>query len=241
MTICVGDVGRAISRLSPSGAVEVNGRRLDARSDGRVIEPGSTVVVLRGDPSGYVVRELEPGQPPPEVPGHGRPIRKAEFQRTAAEVAEADRRDRADARQRLLRAMRYGSAAAGALGVATGLVSGGAGWYFGRAGVNDPAGIAVLLGGHAAAGAVAGVALFFLTGLVGSVLGVFGGNADFAPDFAAIFVALVGAAVGFWWQFPTGDATTIAAWSAGGAFLFAVAALALGWLGSRVLEPPAGE
>jgi NfeD-like C-terminal, partner-binding len=84
MPVHIGDFGRALSRMAPSGAVEVNGERLDARSDGQVIEAGSNVIVLRGDPTGYVVRALEPGKPVPTLPRQGEEIVKADFARNTA-------------------------------------------------------------------------------------------------------------------------------------------------------------
>jgi hypothetical protein len=241
MAVRYGDVGRALSPMSPSGAVEVNGERVDARSEGGFIEVGSAVVVLRGDPTGYVVRKLDPGQPPPRVPNHGEPIPRAEFQRNAAEVEEFERRERAEARRRRLRGLRDGTIVAAAFGAVVGLLSGGAGWYFGWAGVADPAGGAVLLAASLAAGAASGVALFFVTGLVGAAFGFASeGDAGFAPDFFVMFAALVGAAVGFWWQFGTGEAGTVALWSVGGAAGFAVIAYVLGWAIGSLLESASG-
>ena len=240
MTVRVGDTGRALSPMAPSGAVEIGGVRLDARSDGQVIETDSTVVVVRGDPTGYVVRKLEPGQPVPRLPNHGRPIRKAAFQRNSAEVAEADREERRERRGRLLKSLRYGSIAAASLGAMVGLASGGLGWGFGWAGGTDPARLAALLGGSLGVGAAWGVALFFLTGWVGSLLGSFEGETGFAPDFVTVFAGLVGAAVGFWWKFDTGDAETIAAWSAGGSVAFAAVAWVLGTLLTNLLGSLAG-
>jgi hypothetical protein len=241
MAIRVGDVGRALSPMSPSGAVEVNGERLDARSDGPFIEAGSPVVVLRGDPTGYVVRKLEPGHPQPELPGHGEPIRKAEFQRNSAEAAGADRQERAEARRRFLKGLQYGSIAAASLGAIVGLTSGGTGWYFGWAAVADPLDGALLLAGWLFAGAATGVALFFVTGLIGVVLGfVTEGEASFTPDFFIVFASLVGAAVGFWWDFRGGDAGTATLWAIGGVLVFGVVACVLSWLARKVLESVAG-
>lgn len=239
--IRVGDVGRALSPMSPSGAVEVQGQRVDARSELGVIEAGCPVVVLRGDPTGYVVRKLEPGQQPPQLPNHGEPIERAEFQRTHAQVAEADRREQAEARRRMLRALRYGSLAAAGLGAVVGLASAGAGLLFGWFGRAEPMAVALLLGGSLLVGAVTSVLLFFLTGLVGSVIGFASeGEAAFAPDFFAVFAALVGAAVGFWWQFRTEDVETIALWTAGVGVAFAAVAFILSWLANNVLESAAG-
>ncbi len=240
MSVRIGDIGRAVTPMSPSGAVEVNGKRLDARSDGPFIDAGSPIIVLRGDPTGYVVRKLEADQPTPKLPNHGKPIRKAEFQRNSAEVEQAEREERAEKRRRFRKMIRYGSIVAGSLGALVGLASGAAGWLFGWYGAAEAGQVAVLLGGSMGVGAVAGVALFFLTGLIGSVMGFFEeGDAELAPDFLAIFAALVGAAVGFWWQFETGDAADIALWSLGVATVFALVAYFLSWLIRQGLEATA--
>ena len=41
----VGQIGRAQTRMLPSGAVEIDGRTIDAVSDGMPIEPGQPVRV----------------------------------------------------------------------------------------------------------------------------------------------------------------------------------------------------
>jgi len=163
MAIRVGDVGRALSDMFPSGAVEVNGKRIDARSESQPIEAGSTVVVLRGDPTGFVVRKVEPGQAVPKLPGHGTPIRRADFQRNSAEVAEVEREERSAKWKRQLHVFR--------------VVGGGSG--------------------------------------------------------------LLGALLGFLWQYDTGDAATIAQWSVGGALVFAVVACAVVWVLDKVMGPDA--
>src|SRR5262245_6076251 len=99
--------------MCPSGAVEVNGDRLDARSDGAFIEAGSHVVVVRGDPTGFVVRKLGPEDPLPDLPNHGERIRRAEFQRNRAEVAEAEREAAVEKRRRMRATVRYGGLSAG--------------------------------------------------------------------------------------------------------------------------------
>lgn len=230
MAIRIGDLGIAVSAMSPSGAVEVDGKRLDARSDGPFIPLGSVVVVLRGDPTGYVVRALEPGQEPPQLPGHGTPIPRAEFQRTSAEVAEVERAVRAEKRKRIRQGLRFGGIAAGSLGAFVGLASSGAGWLLGWAPADDPASGAMLLGGALVVGTATGVALFLLTGLIGSVLGMFEGEPGFAPDFSVTAAALMGTAVGFWWHFRTGNPGTIAAWAVGATFVCAIAAYLVKWL-----------
>jgi hypothetical protein len=91
MHIKVGDIAIAATPMCPSGTVEFNRMRLDARTDGKFIEAGSRVMILRGDPTGYVVMKLDVNEPIPDVPGLGEIIRKGEHQRNSAEVEEVDR------------------------------------------------------------------------------------------------------------------------------------------------------
>ncbi len=240
MRIHVGDVGQALSPMCPSGAVEVNGMRLDARSDGAFIEAGSPVVVLRGDPTGFVVRRLGPDDPLPPLPNQGERIRRAEFQRTSAEVAEAEREDRAERRRRMRETMRFGSLTAASFGALVGLASGGFGWATGRTGELGPADAAVFLGGSLAAGAVLGVGLFLLSGMVGSVVQMFEGEPGFSPSFGVIALGLIGTAVGFWWRFGTGDIAVIATCSAIGLAIGAAVGWVVSWLTAQVLSATAG-
>ena len=237
MTVRVGDVGRAVSPMTPSGAVEVGGRRVDARSEGLFIAAGTAVVVLRGHPQGCVVRAIEPGQPPPALPDHGQPIAVGSPFWTSADIEAAEHRDRAVAAQQLRKVLQYGLLAAGTLGVLVGLANGGYGWVSGRAGIADAADAATFLAGSAGVGAAAAVALFVLTGLVGKVLGFFEGEPEFDPDLLVTAAALLGTAVGFWWQFETGDASVISLWAAGGALAFAVGAWVVKGVVSKIVGP----
>ena len=171
MSIHYGDIGRALSTLSPSGAVDVLGERLDARSDGQIIEAGSLVVVLRGDPTGYVVQKLNPGQTPPRVPNHGKPIPKADFQLNGTEAATVDRREQAERRKRLRQGLRSGSIVAGRLGALVGLGISGIGLGLGWVGLEEPSGFAIFLGTAVVIGAVAGVILFLVISLVSYSVG----------------------------------------------------------------------
>jgi hypothetical protein len=171
MSIHYGDIGRALSTLCPSGAVDVLGERLDARSDGQVIEAGSLVVVLRGDPTGYVVQKLNPGQTPPKVPNHGQPIPKAEFQLSHAEAAAVERQEQADRRKRLRQGLRAGCLLGGKLGCLLGLGCGGIAWGCGWFGVAEVGSIVVLFGASLLIGAVAGIAFFLVMTLFSYSLG----------------------------------------------------------------------
>jgi hypothetical protein len=240
MRVHVGDVGQALSPMCPSGAVEVNGMRLDARSDGAFIEAGSPIIVLRGDPTGFVVRRIGPDEPIPRLPNNGERIRRAEFQRTSAEVAEAEREEQAERRRRMRETMRFGSLTAASFGILVGLASGGFGWLTGRADNLGWADLALLLGGSLAAGAVLGVGLFFLSGMVGSVVQMFDGEPGFAPSFNVIVLGLIGAAAGFWWRFGTGDAAVIATCSAIGLAIGAAVGWVVSWLTAQILGAAAG-
>jgi len=171
MAIHYGDVGRALSTLCPSGAVDVLGERIDARSDGQIIEAGSFVVVLRGDPTGYVVQKLNPGQTPPKVPNHGKPIPKADFQLNHAEAAAVVRQEQTERRKRLRQGLRSGTMMAGRLGAMVGLLGGGIGWGLGWVGLEGPAAIAIFFAAALAIGAVAGVMVFLAISLVSYSLG----------------------------------------------------------------------
>jgi hypothetical protein len=74
MTVRVGDLGRAMASLHPQGVVQIDGRRYHARSDFDSIEPGTEVVILRGDLQGLVVRAVEPGETIERVPGYGKAV-----------------------------------------------------------------------------------------------------------------------------------------------------------------------
>ena len=241
MEIRVGDIGRALSPMSPSGVVDVNGERLDARSNGRFIEAGSLVVVLHGDPTGYVVRKLEPGQTPPRLPDHGEPIRKADFQLNSIEVAQADRHERTATRKQLLQQWHHDRSVAVCLGPLAGLVSGVVGWSFGWSGLTDLGSVALLLGGSVAVGAFASVCLFTLAAWVTSMLGMFEGKVGYFPDLFATVAGLVGAALGFWWQYGTGDVLAIIPGVVGGATVFATVVYLLWWLARNALLSDAGD
>lgn len=62
----VGRVGRAKTKMLPSGVVVVDGRAIDAVSDGMPIEPGQKVRVLEVQSNRVLVRSIE-GEPPSET------------------------------------------------------------------------------------------------------------------------------------------------------------------------------
>jgi len=68
----VGQVGRSLSTLRPSGHVEIQGRRLDALAEEGFIPEGTPVLALRGRSGQLVVRGLlDSGVRPREQYQHG--------------------------------------------------------------------------------------------------------------------------------------------------------------------------
>lgn len=57
LSSCVGAGGLAATPLRPSGAVEIGGRRYDARAEAGFLERGTAVVVVRAQGSELVVRK----------------------------------------------------------------------------------------------------------------------------------------------------------------------------------------
>ncbi len=55
----VGRTGRALTPLRPGGAIEVDGERLDASTEGEFLEPGTPVRVVRAEGLRIVVRRLQ--------------------------------------------------------------------------------------------------------------------------------------------------------------------------------------
>jgi hypothetical protein len=228
MAVRVGDVGRARSALSPSGVIEIDGVRLDARSDGTYIEAGATVVVLRGDPTGYVVREHKSGSPP--LPNHGEPIGKPDAQMRRAEAEAAANNERRESAAELRRRVRRGATYSAVFGVVLGAASAWLGWYFDWSGVTGVTTGPVLVAGSVLAGAVAGVVLYFVTGVFVARVLPSEDDAVFEPSYFGVALGLVGAAVGFWLNFPEAGVGLVAAWSAGLAVAFAAVTAAGLWV-----------
>ncbi len=230
MNVRVGDVGRAVTALSPSGYVEIDGVRRSAQSEGSYIEVGSNIIVVRGEVPSFIVRQIEPGTPPDRLPNHGEVIGKSEHQMRSADVAEVEREQQRLAWEQLKRRMKIGAAASGASGFLAGLANAGLGWHFNWANVNESVGLPLLLGGSAALAAVWAVVLYFFTG--GFVAHVLPAEADavFEPSFVALVMGLVGAALGFWLHFASGDVGRIALWSTGLSLAFAALTSGITWV-----------
>jgi len=65
----IGRTGRAKSQMFPGGAVTIDGRTLDAVSEGIPIERGQTVRVMDVQATTLVVRPVEPDEVPPSEAG----------------------------------------------------------------------------------------------------------------------------------------------------------------------------
>jgi len=71
----VGQIGQAKSKMLPSGAVLIDGRTIDAVSEGVPIEPGERVQVIEVRGNRVVVRPVEDAAPSPTDPNPlARPI-----------------------------------------------------------------------------------------------------------------------------------------------------------------------
>lgn len=72
----IGQTGEARSKMLPSGAVSINGRTIDAYTEGVPIEPGQRVIVLDVHGTNVLVRPLADDEIPPseEESGLSQPI-----------------------------------------------------------------------------------------------------------------------------------------------------------------------
>jgi membrane protein implicated in regulation of membrane protease activity len=70
----VGQVGRAKSKMLPSGAVEIGGRTVDALSEGMAVDPGQMVRVIEVRGTRVVVRPVEAEAPAAADGDLARPI-----------------------------------------------------------------------------------------------------------------------------------------------------------------------
>lgn len=179
----VGDLGTALTALHPSGVVELDGRRLDARSDGAPIPVGAAVVVLRGDPTGYVVREVGPDHPLPTLPDAGAEVGRPAFMRNSAEVRRVEARDEEERRRSWAKATPVRTVVTALVGAAAG------------------AGDAALAGHGDPAGLFAGCSIGLGTGWgLALLVGRLGPALRWSPvaALAALLGGLVGAEAGFW-------------------------------------------
>lgn len=225
MAIRVGDVGRALSPLGPSGAVELAGVRHDARSDGRFVPAGAEVEVVRADPTGFVVRPVEAGAAP--LPDHGRELFRAEFQRNSADVAEAEARELAELWRRHVKRVFVTAILAEPIGMAVGFVA-----FVSVVVMKNPADpvqdfVAALLIGTAVGGGAWAVVIALLSGVLSWRLDR---GAWYAPAFAVV-AGLLPPAVAFVHLYPWHEAVPLAGRVAAAAWAGAVA----GWLLDRLI------
>ena len=69
----IGDRGRTLTALKPSGKVAIAGAEFEARSEGQWIDPDCNCVVVAGDSRGLIVRAVGEGDPTPAVANQGTP------------------------------------------------------------------------------------------------------------------------------------------------------------------------
>jgi hypothetical protein len=224
MNLRVGDIGRAVTALSPSGYVEIDGVRRSAKSESTYIEAGSMVVVVRGEMPSFIVRQIEPGTPP-KLPHHGEEIAKPEAHRNAADVAAVEREEQLLAWQQLNRRMKIGAAMAAGLGLLVGIANAELGSRLHWGNATDSSVFSLF---SAVGCASAGVVLYFATGFLAPRLLPYE-DRGFAADFFGIAAGLVGGLLGFWVRHGD-DTNTIVLWSVGLSVAFAALACAISWL-----------
>lgn len=122
MQVRIGDRGQCETPMSPQGKVVIGGERYDARSDGRWIDAGRDVIVIRADHIGLIVQELEPGALPPRLANVGEPIPVPQWQRTSDEVERQQRREQQRAQRRQTIEHRYGRQIGASLGGLAGIL-----------------------------------------------------------------------------------------------------------------------
>ncbi len=77
MPVTIGERGRAVTPLRPTGYVEVNGSRLEAKlapSRAVNVESGAEVVIVGGDAFGLAVRAAADVTNPSDLPGYGEEV-----------------------------------------------------------------------------------------------------------------------------------------------------------------------
>ncbi|MFO0822604.1 MAG: hypothetical protein U0792_05695 [Gemmataceae bacterium] len=226
MNLRVGDVGQAVTALSPSGYVEIEGVRRSAKSESTYIEAGTTVVVVRGEMPSFIVRQIEPGTTL-TLPNHGEEIAKPEAHRNAADVTAVECEEQRLAWQSLQRRMKIGAAAAGGFGLLIGIMNAELAYRFNWAGSHVAVNSSLML--FSAVGCMAwAVMLYFATGFLAPRLLPYE-DRGFAADFFGVAAGLVGGLLGFWVRFQA-DGITLVGWSVGVSVAFAALACAISWL-----------
>lgn len=83
MPVTIGERGRAVTPLRPTGYVEVHGTRLEAKlAPSRTVnvDSGTEVVIVGADTFGLAVRAIDDVTNPSELPGYGEPVPTPEEQ-----------------------------------------------------------------------------------------------------------------------------------------------------------------
>ena len=77
MPVTIGECGRAVTPLRPTGYVEVHGSRLEAKlAPSRTVnvESGTEIVIVGADTFGLAVRAAGDVANPSDLPGYGEPV-----------------------------------------------------------------------------------------------------------------------------------------------------------------------
>lgn len=77
MPVTIGERGRAVTPLRPTGYVEVHGSRLEAKlAPSRTVnvESGTEIVIVGADTFGLSVRSVDDVSNPSDLPGYGEPV-----------------------------------------------------------------------------------------------------------------------------------------------------------------------
>lgn len=172
MGVCVGDLGRTVSPLTPAGKVELHGERVDARAEAGYVPPGCRVVVVRGDAFGLVVRAVADGEVV-TVAGLGAEIPRLESEMTGAEIAAAAEQARVERQERFREQLADGSVRAAVIGGAVGVGAALLGqWLDGADGFSwETVGGVAATGAAATAGLYAAATAGFAAARVGAGMG----------------------------------------------------------------------
>jgi hypothetical protein len=189
MHIHIGERGRADTPMSPQGKVTIGGLQYDARTEGRWVEPGAEVYVVKGDHLGLIVCPIDAGTELPPLPDLGQPVKVAAWHKRGDQsAAELERERRQEERARSVE-RRYGLQ----LGVGAGGLAGLLTVLFGFGGKEVEAG-QVGYGSLLSAGAVVGLswgAIVFST----VYHGILDGRRDFGKLIYYVLVLALGGGV----------------------------------------------
>jgi hypothetical protein len=205
MSARIGDRGEAVSALTPSGKVRINGILYDAKSEGIFIEAGAHCIVVRQDPFALIVRKLEGDQSLPEVPNAGNLVTKSEVQRTSEEVRKVEAIEAEAQRQVWWKDIKKGLL----ISVILGLVVGGLASLFAvfdtsiqtRSEINKT----LLIIGFLLVYPIWGAILYLSIEVIPSMIVKLKESEDTVLHQIIIFIGLIGSAFLFHWEMTSGN------------------------------------